>query len=104
MAREKWTLCPGSAWGHRHQLRRLFGRARAGESAGPVGRWREHRRVLQLDDRDDKRTRLSTAVRPTEDGPPGHGRRPVPQVLADLLLGQHPGAGPVHWWGARSSL
>src|SRR5207244_10818083 len=74
------------------------------EGPGPLGRRRERRRILQLDDRDDERTRVSATVRPTEDGPPGYGRRPVPEVLADLLLGQHPGAGPLLRRSARSSM
>src|SRR5439155_4867525 len=49
-------------------------------------------------------TRVSATVRPTEDGAPGYGRRPVPEVLADLLLGQHPGAGPLHRRSARSPM
>src|SRR5439155_2706001 len=64
----------------------------------------ERRRILQLDDRDDERTRVSATVRPTEDGAPGYGRRPVPEVLANLFLGQRPGAGPLHRRSARSSM
>src|SRR5437773_4975586 len=102
VAREERLLCPGPTRGDRHVLRRIRGGPHPGESSRPLGGWGQRRRLLQLDDRDDERARLSAAVRPAEDGASGHGRGPVPQVFADLFLGQHPSPRPVHRRRARS--
>src|SRR5207249_3752958 len=102
VAREERLLRPGPTRGDRHVLRRIRGRPHPGESSRPLGGWGQCRRLLQLDDRDVERARLSAAVRPPEDGASGHGRGPVPQVFADLFLGQHPGPRPVHRRRARS--
>src|SRR2546422_156403 len=51
-----------------------------------------------------ERARLPAPVRPAEDGPPRHGRGPVPQVLADLLFGPDPRPRPLHGWRPRPAM
>src|SRR5438445_236482 len=98
------ALPTGAPRGRRRQLRRVRGRPCPGTGSGTVGRRREHRRILQLAHRDDERAGLPAPVRPAEDGPPRHGRGPLPQVLADLLFGPDPRPRPLHGRRPRPAL
>src|SRR6266568_5867283 len=104
VAREERILSSGPTRDHRGELWRIRGRPlpRAGPRA-LAGR-RQHRRLLQLDHRDDERARVPPAVRPTEDGSPGQGRGPLSQALADLLPGPGPRARALHRRRARPSM